>query len=699
MSKPEKYSFYCSTLQSAKFGVSRFLFYARTHGYPKLIDDYTCHPEKYVRSFSVTINGKKRQIVTYQPNTFGAKLRNIHRQFALVLKELYTSSEYSYAYKTGRSVKSCLERHMTNDFFLKSDIHAYFDSISFETLMEKLCGYSKTFSSKQSYWTHILQSCFYQGHMPIGFVSSPILSDLYLCDMDNRMGKMDGIVYTRYADDFIISATGENVQKKLDSALEVLQNEMDAHGLELNHKKTYFRQLRQEGDAIHMLGLNMVRTAEGFNRLTVSDRYIRETCKELCNLMQDKPYLEDWEARKRFCAAMGKVAYIVHASEQSAQKLKKMILVKSGHDLSLDYQSLAALCLNRPESIIEYQNKQHTAAYIKALSFRILPSSGTCMERLSIRGATDQERNMADPREQTSCFYAAMTKKDTDTMDEIRQIWKSEAYKEANNRRYTLGSLKYYVMNLCRALENTEEYRLDLHRIRLTIGDETIVISSRAEASLLHAFAKKLRNTNEAVQFFAEYDYANPDNGKTIKCGTVYMQPTGWRPLLGYAGNTNADCVIYSQSRDYWLMRDHAGHQDEYTLASTDSSAIEEHPYWWVSFGLKASWPLHTPAVQQQELRHIAETFYALAGVSLPQKFGRTIFIDREITANIPDILLLEQNIKKVLSLLKEADGTFDLNCWMIPADYFDAHDERPLDLVQLYAQKDGRVQILKGSY
>ena len=99
---------------------------------------------------------------------------------------------------------------------------------------------------------------------------------------------LKGICYTRYADDFIISTTGVDGKEKLEQALEILRAEISNHKLELNKKKTYIRQLKTEGDAIHLLGLNMVKTSTRKNRITVSHRYIIETSKEIGYLLQNK---------------------------------------------------------------------------------------------------------------------------------------------------------------------------------------------------------------------------------------------------------------------------------------------------------------------------------------------------------------------------------------------------------------------------
>lgn len=644
MSKPERYQFYPPNNR----GDLRGLFSSRD--YLGVIADYLEHPDMYVRFFCVTTNGKRRQITTYQPNKNGEKLREIHRLFAQHLKEWYISSEHSYAYKTGCSVKTCLEKHLDNEHFLKTDIHAYFDTVSFERLMEKLRLCKKTFTIRPRFWTQILQACFYNGHLPIGFVSSPILSDFYLRDVDERLGQTEGVVYTRYADDFILSATGEGARERLEQALESLQNEMSGLGLELNSRKTYFRHLRLEGDAIHVLGLNLVRTAEGGNRLTVSDRYIRQTCRELCDLMREKSILNDWEARRRFCTAMGQTAYIVRSSEDSAEKLKKMIFVKSGQQTDLSYHSLAAACMDHPEANAAYQKMRYWLAKEKAKGVRILPTAGRAWERVENPGVQ----------------------------------W--------------LGTLKNYVMSLCRAMEGKQGCMVYPNRIRLTVGEETVVIHSPDPA--LYSLARKLRGATGAVSFYADYRYQNPEE-KLQKRGRVYIGENAWRPLLAYygaAGQPKVTYAVFAEAENEWLLGHRSRHQDWCSLADASPAVLEEYPGWKGHVQLKAGWPLHTDADLAQQLRSLTEEIRRNLNMTAPEERDRTLQACIDWTGSAQSAVLLTEQMIQLSSLLLQANGTFRLNAWLLPHDRLDATDERPLDLVALIVD-DGKLRLLKKTF
>ena len=52
-------------------------------------EGYLQTPEDYIRFFDVTINGKLRHLVTYQPNEKGRSLRILHTNFSEFLSTKY----------------------------------------------------------------------------------------------------------------------------------------------------------------------------------------------------------------------------------------------------------------------------------------------------------------------------------------------------------------------------------------------------------------------------------------------------------------------------------------------------------------------------------------------------------------------------------------------------------------------------------
>lgn len=716
MADKAKYSFFDHP-DTHKHYIAPGRFKFETHGKQatELVDEYIAHPEEFIRTFTVVINGKRRNIITYQPNEKGAKLRNLQRLFVCVLRGLHQPSEHSYAYKEGTSTKACLEQHLTNDHFLKTDIHAYFDSISFELLREKVLAFISSTSRKRdyllkekesasesvmcrqhAYWTKILSACFYEGKMPIGFVSSPMLSDIFLKDVDERFGNMEGISYTRYADDFIISSSGDEAENRLQYLLEELNREMEARKLELNKKKTYFRHLRHEGDAIHVLGLNLVRTARETNRITVSDRFIRETSMELCQLIQEKEQLNDWEARKRFCAVMGRVGYITYASEQSARKLHKMLRVKIGREIALDYKSLQQACMMNPTANAEYQQTQYYAAYAKAIEFSCLPDEGLVWERASVRAATAKERHAGNAKEWNRQFvqnrFASILGREVKPMvdpltPEERRQW--------GQRAYELGGLKYYIMGLCRAAERN----LQIRNVRLTIGDGTVIAKSNSDVQALREQARKLRDTKEAVCFYAHYQYTNPTEGKHLKCGNIFVTDGSFRPLLGIAGGascTMESCAVSNTEGTIWKLADQDGRQDANALAECPVSTLLTQENWQGDIQLDAYWPLASDELSQMQIRSLL----AQLPFSIAANFNcRTANADERLHLNAEQAMSMVNTLREVSAVIKQVDGELQLTCTLFPAGYLELTDEKPLRFMDISTGKSGIVSLKTGLF
>lgn len=295
---------------------------------------YINNPDDFVRTFTVQINGKKRHIITYKADAKGAALRYFHTCVAELIPLCYESMPNSFAYKKGMDILSCLEQHLESDTFLKTDIHEFFNSIQYEKLTDMVLE-DTVCKRNKSLVKLALKACFYNGHMPIGFVTSPVLSDMYLHKVDGHFLGRENIIYSRYADDFIIS--GKNNDNDLQGIKEELINILSEYGLSLNNKKTYYRIIDKPGDAIHVLGLNLVNSAPGINRITVSDKYIRETSKDVCEYLAESKDMTPEEKEYRLAGLTGKIEFIRHCSDSSYKKLEKMVGIKYGGKIDLSY--------------------------------------------------------------------------------------------------------------------------------------------------------------------------------------------------------------------------------------------------------------------------------------------------------------------------------------------------------------------------
>lgn len=285
--------------------------------------DYAIDPQKYVREYKVTFNGKVRVLRAYAGGQEGMALRALHETVARVLAEGYEPSSASFAYKKGENIVKCMQRHLEGRTFFKSDIRKFFDSITYEKFLNRLAQYPALESVEGM--KEVIAACFYKGILPLGFCSSPVISDFYLCELDKKYEDSNGYVYTRYADDFIISA-GEGCEMLLKEQEDKLWDDLESFGLDFNEKKTYIRKLEHDGDHFRALGLNIVRRSANRNVITVSDRYLRSTCKELAEIMSHDDAVDVDEVK-------GKITFIQMASAESYAKFERLVQIKIGETI------------------------------------------------------------------------------------------------------------------------------------------------------------------------------------------------------------------------------------------------------------------------------------------------------------------------------------------------------------------------------
>ena len=319
---------------------ARFLLRFKKEEVEEAARDYLLNPDNYVREFTVTVNGRKKKITTYAKGHKGDLLLSIHLTIAEKLSKEYEFAANSFAFQQGTGVKQCIEQHLNSYRFFKTDIHKYFESITFENASKKI---SKAKLLPKSHQTLLLEACFYKGTLPIGYVSSPIISDIYLHEFDMLMLNHEGLIYTRYADDLIFSARSDQTELNFGLLREEVEDLIAKEHLELNCKKTYTRYLNHDGDAIHLLGVNLVRQNENKNRITIGGKYIKETSKSIAELLT-MPAEETW---KRFLEVSGKISFIKYYSEESFKKLERMFNAHTKLNISLTPANLEAIVDSR----------------------------------------------------------------------------------------------------------------------------------------------------------------------------------------------------------------------------------------------------------------------------------------------------------------------------------------------------------------
>jgi len=168
----------------------------------------------------------------------------------------------SYGFRPGRGCKDALREV---DALLKAgythvvdvDLKGYFDSIPHERLMGcveasvsdgRVLGLIRGWLEQDI--LHGLERWTPTGGTPQGAVISPLLANLYLHPLDERMMSR-GYRMVRYADDFVVLCAN---REAAEAALTLIREWVADHGLSLHPDKTQVGDCRQPGEGFEFLG-------------------------------------------------------------------------------------------------------------------------------------------------------------------------------------------------------------------------------------------------------------------------------------------------------------------------------------------------------------------------------------------------------------------------------------------------------------
>lgn len=235
------------------------------------------HPDLVV--FYIQTKKKVRKITAYRSDD--CDLRLFHNKINSFLKERFTPSIFSKAYISDRSIYHNAVSHLYNDYFVMLDIKDFFPSICHKQLADKIYHEMNQKSPDQisrKECADIVDSCSISSRgLPLGFVTSPILSNIYLKEFDYIFyGKLrnlglENVIMTRYADDITISFKTESTNRHLPVVEEIIllaSSLLSRYGLRLNKDKTRSFNLNISNH-VKVTGINIIKDANNYRRMTV----------------------------------------------------------------------------------------------------------------------------------------------------------------------------------------------------------------------------------------------------------------------------------------------------------------------------------------------------------------------------------------------------------------------------------------------
>lgn len=163
---------------------------------------YVIKPDNMYNTFKIPKkSGSFREI-----NSPIDKLKSIQKKLAYILKLIYKIKPAAYGFIEKKNIKGNAAKHVRRKNILNIDLKDFFHQIHFGRVRGMLM--SKPYNIGKEAATVIAQIACYNGVLPQGAPSSPILTNMICSPLDTQLtnlAKKYELVYTRYADDITFS--------------------------------------------------------------------------------------------------------------------------------------------------------------------------------------------------------------------------------------------------------------------------------------------------------------------------------------------------------------------------------------------------------------------------------------------------------------------------------------------------------------
>lgn len=152
------------------------------------------------REFSIAKGAGKVRVITAPDN----RLKMLQRKLAFLLDQLYRVRNPVHGFVPKRSVKSNAAAHIGRRYIVNLDLKDFFPSIT----EPRVSGVLRALGVERRVSAIVARLCCYNGHLPQGAPTSPVLSNMVCYRLDTnllRIAKAARAIYTRYADDITFS--------------------------------------------------------------------------------------------------------------------------------------------------------------------------------------------------------------------------------------------------------------------------------------------------------------------------------------------------------------------------------------------------------------------------------------------------------------------------------------------------------------
>jgi len=161
-----------------------------------------------------------------------------------------------YSYRKEHSAYTAVKKHADSKYFFQTDLSSFFYSITVEDVKNILENYmgDSPISDLHEYQEQLLNMVIVDGVLPVGFSTSPKISNSCLYEFDNELEQYcleHSIIYTRYSDDIILSSKNNDLEI-VEDVISGMLNKFFGTRFQLNSNKTKHT---HKGKKIKLLGM------------------------------------------------------------------------------------------------------------------------------------------------------------------------------------------------------------------------------------------------------------------------------------------------------------------------------------------------------------------------------------------------------------------------------------------------------------
>ena len=273
-------------------------------------------PSLHYTSFRV------RNRTLYSPNQTLKAFHTFLNTF--LFDQLSINDRVVYAYRKGRNAHDVAMVHRSSRAFLHLDIEDFFGSIDRALVKRTILSQLKTLPITDlcQYIDRVLDLTTLDNALPLGFPTSPPISNVCLTVFDNEFEEIcrsAGLLYTRYADDIIVSGPSRESLLVVETQLTEVLGRNFSQKLRLNTAK---RKLTTVGRKVRILGMVILPNSQ----VAIDMEMKRKVEVRVHYFLRDrKRFLDicDGESEKCIQELCGYISYINSTDQKYLNKLRR----------------------------------------------------------------------------------------------------------------------------------------------------------------------------------------------------------------------------------------------------------------------------------------------------------------------------------------------------------------------------------------